>query len=126
VERVLAERVRVARLLDTYGRLLTDHQQTLLRLYYLEDLSLGEIAERLQVSRQAVFDGVRRAVRELRRVEASVGLVAVAERASRRQAEARARLDALETALAELEGRIDAAALRRITQALGELRRALR
>jgi predicted DNA-binding protein YlxM (UPF0122 family) len=126
VERVLAERVRVARLLDTYGRLLTDHQQTLLRLYYLEDLSLGEIAERLQVSRQAVFDGVRRAVRELRRVEASVGLVAVAERASRRQAEARARLDALETALAELEGQIDAAALRRITQALGELRRALR
>ncbi|MDR7402643.1 MAG: sigma factor-like helix-turn-helix DNA-binding protein [Armatimonadota bacterium] len=126
MERALAERVWVARLLDTYGELLTDHQQTLLRLYYLDDLSLGEIAERLRVTRQAVFDGLRRSVRELERFEASVGLVAVADRMSRRQAEVHARLAALEDAIAQLQGRVDEAVLRGITRALGGLRRALR
>lgn len=126
MERVLAERVRVARLLDTYGGLLTDHQQTLVRLYYLDDLSLGEIAQRLRVSRQAVSDALRRSVRELERMEASAGLVAVANRTSRRQAEARARLDALEEAISQLRGQVDGAVLRRIRRALGAVRRALR
>ncbi len=125
MERVLAERVWVARLLDTYGGLLTDRQQTLLRMYYLEDLSLGEIAERLRVTRQAVFDSLRRSVRELERIEASVGLVAVVDRTSRRRAEVHARLEALEEAIGDLRGRVDDAVLARITRALGALRRAL-
>lgn len=31
-----------------------------MKLYYLEDLSLGEIADEYDVSRQAVYDNVRR------------------------------------------------------------------
>src|SRR5439155_1563464 len=70
MDRTLSERMWMVRLIEAYGRLLTAHQQRVLRLYYLDDLSLGEIAERLHVTRQAVFDGLRRSGRELRRVEA--------------------------------------------------------
>src|SRR5256885_12433610 len=85
MDRSLSERMSVVRLIEAYGRLLTAHQQRILRLYYLDDLSLGEIAERLHVTRQAVFDGLRRSLRELRRVEASVGLVQVRDGGARRQ-----------------------------------------
>src|SRR2546429_4006750 len=75
MDRTLSERMWMVRLIEAYGRLLTAHQQRVLRLYYLDDLSLGEIAERLHVTRQAVFDGLRRSLRELRRVEASLRLL---------------------------------------------------
>jgi predicted DNA-binding protein YlxM (UPF0122 family) len=52
---------RIAKLLDNYGPLLTKRQQTFLRLYYEEDLSLGEIATEYKISRQAVYDIIRRA-----------------------------------------------------------------
>lgn len=47
-------------LYDFYGQLLTQRQQEFMDLYYREDLSLGEIAERFDVSRQAVYDNLRR------------------------------------------------------------------
>ena len=53
-------------LFDAYGGLLTDKQQQALDLTYNEDYSLGEIAELLGISRQAVFENVRRAVGTLR------------------------------------------------------------
>jgi len=56
MDRSLSERMWVVRLIEAYGRLLTAHQQRILRLYYLDDLSLGEIAERLHVTRQAAAD----------------------------------------------------------------------
>ncbi|PKC51704.1 SRP54-domain-containing protein, partial [Rhizophagus irregularis] len=40
--------------------LLTDKQRSYMELYYLDDLSLGEIAESYEVSRQAVYDNIRR------------------------------------------------------------------
>src|SRR2546430_9027482 len=79
MDRTLSERMWMVRLIEAYGRLLTAHQQRVLRLYYLDDLSLGEIAERLHVTRQAVFDGLRRSGRELRRVEASLRLLQARE-----------------------------------------------
>jgi predicted DNA-binding protein YlxM (UPF0122 family) len=48
-------------LIDFYGALLTDKQRTYVHLYFTEDLSLSEIAEEQQVSRQAVNDHLRRA-----------------------------------------------------------------
>lgn len=48
------------RLFDFYADLLTDKQRTYLDLYYAEDYSLGEIAENYHVSRQAVYDNIRR------------------------------------------------------------------
>lgn len=69
-------RERVALLYDFYGPLLTGRQQDLVRAYYLEDLSLGEIAGTQRVSRQAVHEQLRRALEALERYEERLGLVA--------------------------------------------------
>ncbi|MCI9044577.1 MAG: YlxM family DNA-binding protein [Peptococcaceae bacterium] len=63
-------------LFDAYGGLLTDKQQQALALTYNEDYSLGEIAELLGISRQAVFDNLRRAEALLENYEAKLGLIA--------------------------------------------------
>ncbi len=47
-------------LFDFYQALLTDKQRSYMELYYLDDHSLGEIAESYKVSRQAVYDNIRR------------------------------------------------------------------
>lgn len=56
----LVKTTRINFLFDFYQSLLTDKQRTYMKLYYLEDLSLGEIADEYGVSRQAVYDNVRR------------------------------------------------------------------
>ena len=71
----LGDRLHIIRLFDVYGGLLTSRQQRLMRLYYHDDLSLGEIAQRLRVTRQAVYDSLHRAVGELQRLERHLGLV---------------------------------------------------
>ena len=75
VARGLDERLLLIRLLDTYGSLLTLRQRRTMRLYYLDDLSLGEIAERQGVTRQAVRDSLQRSIVEMRRYERHLGLV---------------------------------------------------
>lgn len=58
---VLIEKTnRMNFLFDFYQALLTEKQRTYMELYYLDDLSLGEIAESYKVSRQAVYDNIRR------------------------------------------------------------------
>lgn len=56
----LVKTTRVNFLFDFYQSLLTDKQRAYMNLYFLEDLSLGEIAEEYNVSRQAIYDNVRR------------------------------------------------------------------
>ena len=68
-------------------------------LHYMSDLSLFEIAEMHGVSRQAVWDIIRRAEQTLRDIEARTGLVA---RAIQRRA-ALAELAALAETLPESE-----------------------
>ncbi|MEA4920229.1 MAG: YlxM family DNA-binding protein [Clostridiaceae bacterium] len=62
-------------LYDFYGDLLTDKQKELFDLYYNEDLSLAEIAEHADISRQGVRDAIMRAEAILRETEDKVGLV---------------------------------------------------
>lgn len=62
-------------LFDFYGDLLTDKQKELFDLYYNEDLSLTEIAEHAEISRQGVRDAIQRAETILRDTEDKVGLV---------------------------------------------------
>ena len=59
-----------------YGPLLTERQQKLLALYCEEDFSLSEIAAREGISRQGVYDAVRRGARQLEGYEAQLGLLA--------------------------------------------------
>lgn len=57
---LLEKTTRMNFLFDFYQALLTDKQRSYMQLYYLDDLSLGEIAESYDVSRQAVYDNIRR------------------------------------------------------------------
>lgn len=56
---------RVNLLFDFYSPLLKGKQREFLELYYLDDLSLSEIAEEHEVSRQAVYDHIKRAEKQL-------------------------------------------------------------
>ena len=47
-------------LLDIYAELLTPFQQEIMDLYYQEDLSLKEIADEKEISRNAVFTLINR------------------------------------------------------------------
>ena len=54
-----------AELFDIYGNLLTDRQKEIFSSFYLEDLSLGEIAENLGITRQSVLDSVKKSENQL-------------------------------------------------------------
>lgn len=71
---------RIGDLYDFYGTLLTDRGRQMIEMYHVEDWSLGEIAQALSISRQAVHDQLRRAGEQLEGYEASLQLCALAER----------------------------------------------
>lgn len=75
LENDFVQRMRLGRLFDIYGGLLTEKQQECLRLYFYDDLSLTEIAEELGVSRQAVHDLLKRVEQILERNEKKLGLL---------------------------------------------------
>src|SRR5690625_7288502 len=52
--------MRLNRLFDFYHPLLTAKQKEYMVLYYFEDYSLAEIAQYAYVSRQAVYDNLKR------------------------------------------------------------------
>ena len=62
-------------LYDYYGGLLTGKQRQCFDLRYNQDLSLGEIAQVMGVSRQAVSDNLTRTEALLRKMEDSIGCV---------------------------------------------------
>lgn len=71
---MLDELNRINLLFDIYGKLLTERQQEVLRLYFSDDLSLGEIAAEFGISRQAVHDLIRRALGAMESVDQKLGL----------------------------------------------------
>ena len=93
-ERRLQQSVELGTLSACYGGLLTDKQREALRLHCDEDLSLGEIAEEMGVSRQNVHELITRSEQKLRRYEAALHLAAQAEKTRA----------GLEAALRALEG----------------------
>lgn len=72
---MLNKREYIIILKDFYGSLLTDKQQTVLELYYENDLSLSEIAEDMEISRQAVHDLLKRSEHLLKEYEIKLKLV---------------------------------------------------
>lgn len=56
----LVKTLRMNYLFDFYQSLLTNKQKNYLEFFYLQDYSLSEIADTFEVSRQAVYDNIRR------------------------------------------------------------------
>ena len=67
--------VEVGILFDFYGKLLSEKQFQAIELYYIHDLSLAEIGEELNISRQGVFDTLKRSELKLYHYEEILGLV---------------------------------------------------
>ncbi|MDO4378446.1 MAG: sigma factor-like helix-turn-helix DNA-binding protein [Erysipelotrichia bacterium] len=56
-------------LLPFYLTLLTDKQQQIVQLYYYENYSLSEIAENLDISRNAVYDTLKKSTVIIKKYE---------------------------------------------------------
>ena len=65
--------LEIVLLYDYYGDLLTDRQKECFEMRYYQDLSLGEIAAELGISRQGVHDNLSRTEALLRNMEAKTG-----------------------------------------------------
>lgn len=52
---------KMSYLIDIYASLLTEKQHKILEYYYNDDISLSEIAGILKISRQGVYDTLKRA-----------------------------------------------------------------
>lgn len=66
--------VEITYLYDFYESLLTDKQRDLLMRYYFDDLSLGELATTYNISRQSVFDTIKKAEQKMLDYEKKLGL----------------------------------------------------
>lgn len=69
-------KVAQAYLYDFYGELLNEHQRRIFEDFVFNDLSLGEIAEEQDISRQAVHDLVKRSTKKLEEYENKLHLMA--------------------------------------------------
>lgn len=57
-----------------YGSLLTNKQQSIFESYYEQDYSLSEIAENLNISRNAVWDTLKKVIDKLEEYETKLHL----------------------------------------------------
>ena len=104
-------------LYDYYGELLTDRQRMFFDLRHNQDLSLAEIAQELNVSRQGVHDNLSRAEALLMNMEEKTGCV-------RRDLQCRKAVRAIILAaekLAEYEDQTVSDLAKQILAAAGEL-----
>ena len=62
---IMEKNVKISILCDIYGKLLTKKQFDFLNDYYNNDLSLSEIAENNQITRQAVRDIIKKGEKKL-------------------------------------------------------------
>ncbi|TLG72157.1 hypothetical protein FEZ08_09760 [Culicoidibacter larvae] len=74
----MEKKVRLISLYELYQQLFTEKQQAYFEEYYFEDLSLAEIAENHQVSRNAVHDQVKKVEHGLETYEAKLGMLEMA------------------------------------------------
>lgn len=70
----LERTMRMNYLYDFYQSLLTEKQQKYIELYYLEDFQFSEIAEEMNVTRQAVYDNLKRSRDLIEQYEEALGM----------------------------------------------------
>ena len=68
------EIVYLNELFDLYGELLSDTQIKYFKDYYFDNLSYGEIAEKYNVSRNAIFKQLKNGTDKLVKLEKTIGL----------------------------------------------------
>lgn len=66
---------KISLLIDFYGKLLTEKQLQYLVDYYFNDYSLNEIAISNNVSRNAVYDSIKKSENELEKYENSLQFI---------------------------------------------------
>ena len=71
----MEKNVEVSILLQIYGNLLTENQVSVLDDYYNNDLSLSEIAENYNITRQAVRDNIKKGEQKLFEFEEKLGVM---------------------------------------------------
>ena len=71
----LKEKIELSNLFDFYGELLKNHNKQIFEDYILNDLSLSEIAEDQGISRQGVYDIVKRSSIQLKDFEEKINLI---------------------------------------------------
>lgn len=67
--------LNITMMFDYYGKLLTKREYDVIDKYYNEDLSLNEIAQICNISKQAVSDSLKRAENKLNEYEQKLGLI---------------------------------------------------
>ncbi len=116
---------RINLLFDFYRMLLTDKQQTFMQYYFHEDYSLGEIASIFEISRQAVYEHIKRAETTLEDYEGKLKLLEKHEQRSVLVREAAGHVDRLSAAYEALPaaaaGRESLSRLRHIAEELMEM-----
>jgi len=102
-------------LYDFYGSLLTDKQREIFEMYYFNDYSLGEISEILDISRQGVYDTLKRAESSLEFFEDKLNLL-------KKHNEIKLKIDNIRNILLEIKPYIiDPDAEKKFIKVLGKL-----
>ena len=71
----MEKNVKVSMLCEVYGNLLTKKQLSILQDYYDKDLSLSEIAQNQEITRQAVRDIIKKGENKLFELEEKLSIM---------------------------------------------------
>lgn len=69
----MSKNLDMSYLLDFYGNVLTEKQRDMMQQYFNMDLSLSEIADNFNITRQGVRDAVKRGETVLTELEEQIG-----------------------------------------------------
>lgn len=105
--------LNISILMDFYGQLLSERQLDMMDMYYNQDLSLAEIAEEIEISRQGVRDSIKRGEKQLFEFEEKLGLV-------KRFSDITAQIEKMNEIINNLEDTDEVRELKKISQNLSE------
>ncbi len=72
----MSKDLRMSYLLDFYGEVLTEKQNSMMEQYFNMDLSLSEVADNFNITRQGVRDAIKRSETVLTELEEKIGFAA--------------------------------------------------
>ena len=74
------DKINFCNLIDAYENMLTEKQKQIAKLYFFEDTTISEIAELLDISRQAVHDSIEKTSEIMQDLEQKIGFVSLKEK----------------------------------------------